>query len=129
MCKKNGQKLKMNFTKIKLCIFFILIVLINSIRSQANEYDAGHNFNENDLNLQPKQAFLCDYYVKHVNGRTKTSFIDDLKDTRILGIIRLNCDDTLSIRKELFEIFKESKKPKHVLDGSKYYSYDKDRKK
>ena len=73
---------------------------------------------------QRASLFLCDYYVKHVR-RPKLNGIESLKDSsKMIGRIRLSCDDALSIRRELLSIFKGVDQAESELIKSNYLTFD-----
>lgn len=102
-----------------IAVFLFVALLAGSMRCEED------NDNPIDVrsNRQPS-LFLCDYYVKHVR---KLKLDRSEKDSaKMIGRIRLSCDDALSVRRELLGIFKGVDQTESAGDllKSNYLTFD-----
>lgn len=89
---------------MKLIKFGFLIIFIISL------CECKEKSNEDEDMKNRESLFLCDYYIKHLN---KIKSPENSKGIKMLGKIKLSCDDAFLVRNKLFEIFKE-------IDNNKY---------
>lgn len=96
--------------------FFILIIFFNhscSTGNRKNTYLINGNVQSKMENYQTQ--FMCDYYIKHIKYLDNSNSLN--QKSKILGRIKLSCDDSLSVQKELLKIFKHVNED---VDNSNY---------
>ena len=86
--------------KMKVIVVLLFVALL-AVSMKCEENDVSINTRSN----RRPSLFLCDYYVQHVR-RAKLDGGSERSSAKMIGRIRLSCDDALSVRKELLSIFK-----------------------
>ena len=106
---------------MKVIAAFLLLValLVGLIKCEKNDkpIDARSN--------RRPSLFLCDYYVKHLrrsDGAEKEA--GRKNSSKMIGRIRLSCDDAPSVRRELLSIFRGVDESSGDLIKSNYLTFD-----
>lgn len=105
---------------MKLIAVLLLVAFLAGLtRCQEIENDVTI---ESRLNGRPS-LFLCDYYVKHMRRPKLDRSMESSMDGSMIGRIRRSCDDALSVRRELLNIFKGVEQAESELK-SNYVTFD-----